>query len=442
MSNSKTSLTMPRRRFLRASAALAAAGPAAAAVRWTTPARAQTAPTIPSKTIRLAANPYGNHAWVVLAGQQGYLKDVGITAEPAQPKMVLEQQSVPQLENNEIDVSTMYIGTVTGAADKVPTIRTFFVHSYWAGNVILVSPSSGYKTVDEFIAEGKPWAEAAKLAMAQLKGQEIAVPPNPSTYPWMNLAYSFAGLKMEDSKVIAVEDPKAVQLAISDKIKAAAPGGAVQIYQLQFQANWKPLMSTLQMVKYVPGGPGSEINNVLNYDGLITTQHYIDENRDTVLRLSAALYRTLDYMFGPRQMEALAKYAPFINASAGSELDASAIKFIFEVLDPFFLWRDQPKLWTDPSYPLYFKNIYQYQLEEYQKSGAIAKQAYDLDAMFPAKQLWQEMKSQSEKAQQLMQKAQGATLADDRRKLLDEGKRHYDGHNYLDAGRFMEAALA
>src|SRR5262249_1755806 len=151
MSNCKTSLTMPRRRFLGASAALAVAGSAAASVRWTTPARAQTAPPIPNKTIRLPANPYRTQDWAGRAGQQGYLKDVGLTADPAQPKMVLEQQSVPQLENNEIDVSTMYIGTVTGAADKVPTIKTFFVHSYWAGNVILVSPSSGYKTVDEFI---------------------------------------------------------------------------------------------------------------------------------------------------------------------------------------------------------------------------------------------------------------------------------------------------
>ena len=56
------------------------------------------------------------------------------------------------------------------------------------------------------------WEDAASATMMQLKGQDIVVPPNPSTYPWMNLAYSFAGLKMEDSNVIALEDPKAVQL--------------------------------------------------------------------------------------------------------------------------------------------------------------------------------------------------------------------------------------
>ena len=436
----KISMTVPRRDFLLGTGALALG--AAGGVFNITSALAQAMPEIPAATVRLAANPYGNHAWVVLAARKGYLKDVGITLEPAEPKIVLEQQSVPQLENGEIDVSTMYLGMVTEAIDKTPNIKPFFIHSYWAGNTIVVAPDSGIKSVDEFIAEGLAWPEASAATMKQLQGKDIVVPPNPSTYPWMNLAYSFAGLKMEDSNVIALEDPKAVQLAISGGVKIAAPGGAVQIYQLQQQAGWKTIMSTGQMVKFI-GADSGPINNVLNYDCLITTQEYIDKNRDTVLRLCSALYRTVDYMFGPEQTTALTEYAPFINANAGSDLDAAAIKFIFEVLDPFYGWKEQKSIWEDPTYPLYYRNIYESQLAAYKKEGKIADQDYDLEQFFQAKQLWQEMSGQQKTADELLAKiAAAGTLAADKQALVDAGKKHYDGYNFLDAVRFLKAATA
>ena len=39
-----------------------------------------------------------------------------------------------------------------------------------------------------------------------------------------------------------------------------------------------------------------------------------------------------------------------------------------------------------------------------------------------------------------MAKAQG--LGPERQKVADAARQHYDGYNYLDAVRFMEAALA
>jgi ABC-type nitrate/sulfonate/bicarbonate transport system substrate-binding protein len=438
---SKSGPGMPRRTFLLGSGAAVAA--AAGGVTRSIPAYAQSTPTIPSATLRLACNPYGNHAWVVLAGRKGFLKDVGITLSPPDPKVLLEEQSIPQLENHEIDASTMYLGNVSAAIDKIPNIKPFFLHSYWVGNVILVAPDSGIKTVDEFIAEGLPWAEAAKKAMAQLKGVDVVVPPNPSTYPWLNFAYGFAGLKMEDSNIVALDDPKAVQLALSGGAKVASPGGGVQIYQLQKQAGWKVLMGTSQMVKYIKGGPGSEVNNLLNYDCLVATQEYLDKNHDTALRFCSALYRTIDYMFGAHQTEALGAYAPFINAAAGSDLDASAIQYIFSQLDPFLTWNDQKSVWEDPAYPLYYKNLYTYQLNAYKKAGTIANKDYDLDDFFQAKKLWTDMNDLKTKYDGLAGKVAAAgAVSDDRKKLINEAKSQYDNYNFLDAARFLQAALA
>ncbi len=440
MNSSNSSSGISRRKFLRDSGIAGAT--ALSGLSLSLPARAQQAPSIPSATVRLAANPYTNHAWVVLASRQGFLSDVGITIDPPEPKIVLIQQSVPQLQNKEIDASTMYLGLVSSAIDNLPDIKPFFVYSYWAGNTILTAPDSDFKTVDDFLAEGMSWEDAARAAMAQLEGEEIVVPPNPSTYPWMNLAYSFADMTMEDSSIVALEDPRAVQLAASGRINLAAPGGAVQIYQLQHQAGWRPLMSTIQMLANMPASPGSVVNNVLNYDCMITTQSYIDENRETMLRLCSAMYRTVDYMFGPDQQTALSQYAPFINANAGSELDADAIKFIFEVLDPFFSFADQEQVWTDTDFPLYYRNIYEFQLAEYRRAGTIEDRDYDLDAFFQARSLWMEMRDQQTRADGLFESLEGQSLSEERLALVDLARQHYGWYNFLDAVRFLEAAAA
>ena len=442
MSSKISKRTISRRRALIVSGGAAGAALLASGLPRTIPAQAATMPSIPQATVRLGTMPFTNHAWCVLTGRMGYAADVGITFEPKDPKVVLERQAIPQLLNGEIDMTTAYVGLITGALDKLPDIKPFHVYSFWAGNAILAHPDSDIKTIDDFIAQGLSWEKASHETMMQLKDKQIAVPVNPSTYPWMNLAYSFAGLTMDDSDVVRIDDPKAVQLGLAGRIPLAAPGGAVQIYQLQFQAGWKVVMSTNQMVKYVPTGSGTAVNNVLNYDLFITTQKFIDENRDTVLRMSGAIYRTLDYIFGPKQNEALAAYAPFINANAGSDLDVDAIKYIFDIVDPFYLWEDQAAIWTDRNYNMHYLNIYEYQLAEYKKKGTIADRDYDLDDFFQAKNIWEEMRDLKAKTDGLMAKASSQSLSDDRRVIADAAKAHYDGHNYLDAARFMEAALA
>ncbi|MGI9303257.1 MAG: ABC transporter substrate-binding protein [Gammaproteobacteria bacterium] len=429
-----------RRRFLKTTAG-AAAAVAVGMPRLSVQAQSGNMPGIPKKTITLATMPYTNHAWVVLMGRKGYLADVGITLDPVDPKVILEHQGVPQLQNGEIDMTTAYVGLITGAIDKLPDLKPIHVYSYWAGNAILTRPDSSIKTVDDFLAEGKPWPEAASLTMEQLKGKQITVPVDPSTYPWLNLVYGFAGLDMDASDVVRIDDPKAVQLGLAGRVPLAAPGGAVQIYQLQFQADWRVVMSTGQMVKYLDTSAGSEVNTVLNYDLIVSTQKFIDENRETVLRTSSAIYRTLDYIFGPDQNQALTEYAPFINANAGSNLDAAAIKYIFDVIDPFYRWNDQERIWTDRSYSLNYDNIYSYQLKKYREKGTIADRDYDLDDFFQAKNIWEELRDLKVKADGLMAKADGGNLSPERQEVVTAARQHYDRYNFLDAVRFLEAAL-
>lgn len=429
-----------RRKFLTASAAsVAAASIASPRTVW---AQASTIPTIPTKTVRHAVFGVTSHAWTVLAQTKGYLGDVGISMDGGVPKISLEQEINPQLVNGETDIVTSYMGMLINAMDKLPTIRPIMVFEYYQGNTILTAPDSGFKSVDEFMAEGMAWKEAAAATMKQLKGRKMAITASSSTYTFNEFAFGLAGLKMSDADTVPVEDPKAVQLALNKQVDFAAPGGAVQVYQLQHQAGWKPVMSMKQLLANM-GGPNSPVNNLINYDHMQCTQQYLDDNRDTVLRWCGAMYRTLDYIFGPQQEQALTEYAPFINAQTGAELDASAIKFIFDVMDPFLLWQNQSSIWEDTSYALYYKSLYEFQMKTYLDNGTLPPGKYDLEKLFAAKPLFFEMRDMQKKTGDLLAKIKpGDSVSDDRKKMMEMAKFHFDGYNFLDASRFAEAAVA
>ena len=400
------------------------------------------APQIPAVTARFAMVSYTNHTWPIIGMRNGFFDDVGITIKPADGRVIFENQTVPLLQNGETDISTIFVGVLTPVLDTIQNIRPFLIHSYWQGNTILTGPDSGFKTVDDFMAEGKTFLEAAKLTVAQLRGQKLTVPPTISTRPWLEFIYAFAGMKLEDSDLVMLEDPNAVQLAVSGGVPFAAPAGAVQIYQLQFQANWRPLISTRQMVKYAGGAGGAPVQKILNYDGFAATTDYIAANKDTIHRFNSALYRTMAGIFGPNQTAELNKQVPFVNAANGSNLDAAAIAFIFKELDPFFPWDAQSRLWADKADPLYYKNVYDYQVQKFIDDKTIGSGPYDLDTLFPARAIWMEAMAMKAKVAELTAKADGTKLSDTNKALAEAGKGWAAKYNYLDAVRFLEAALA
>lgn len=424
-----------RRSVLKGAAATAAA---ALSPCW---AVAKTAPTILDVTVRFGGFAVTNHMWTVLAAKKGYLKDVGITIEGGVPKALIETQVIPELMNHQLDITSYWFGLAIQQLNRIPNVHPVLVYSFFQGSTIVGNPSSGIKSVDEFIAQGMSWPDAAAAAIRQMEGKRFAITASPSTYPWDEFALSLGGLSLKQLHTIPVEDPKAVQLAINNQIDFAAPGGAVQIYQLQFQAGWKPVMSTRQMIKYMPSGTGSALNSLLNYDLIQTTSDYLEHNRDTVYRFVGAMYRTLDYIFGPQQQQALSEYAPFINAQTGAQMDAKSIKFIFEDLDPFFQWKDQEKVWEDDSYALNYKNIYTYQIKQFVKAGTIPDQNYDLDQIFTAKAIWKDMTKMKSRTETLIAGMTGS-IGPERQAMLDQAKTHLANFNFLDAQRFAEAASA
>lgn len=431
-----------RRRLLQLGVASVAAAAAAGL-----PLRAFAAPDpslgIPAATMNWGSLPFTNHAWHVLASRMGYLADVGITMaggeQPGTPRIVNERQVIPQLENRELDVSGHYFGGIVQALDRLPHARVFLSYGFAQGRAILCAPDSGFKTVSELLAEGKSWDEATAEAIGQMRGRRLGMLNEPSARPFIEFCLSTGGLTLDDIETVPLEDPRTVQLALGGQLEFAAPSGFVQVYQLQHQAGWKALIDQPLLMASLPTGR-ERLSEYLNYDLLMCTESYLAENHDTVLRACSAMYRTIDAMFGPDQMAVLGEYVPFINSITGASIDADAIKYIFEDLDPFLSFDAQSQFWEDESSPLYYRTIVDPQIARLIADGVLPDQDYDLDVVFACKGIWLEMRALKAQTDELAAQFDPATEGE-KRAFYDAAMQHYGWHNYLDAARLMQQAV-
>ena len=286
-----------------------------------------------------------------------------------------------------------------------------------------------------FLNDGMTWSEAANAALAQIKGQQFAIMNAPSVLPWINLALEQGGLKLEDTEAIPLEDPRVVQLALSGRVNFASPAGAVQIYQLQHQAGWKSLIDMPLMVRSMPEGKAA-LSDFLHYDLIMCTEDYLNGNKETIYRATTAMFRTLDYMFGPDRMTAYAEYAPFINSANGSNLDAEAIRYIFDVMDPFFPFAEQEEIWENADSPLYYKNIYEPQIQRLIENGTLPDRAYDLDKMFVAKSIFEDLRDMKKSSEAILatvdESLEGEKLA-----IVEAAAEHFKNFNYYDSDRLL-----
>lgn len=135
------------------------------------------APAMPKVKMRFGMAGYAGQTWPIVAVRNGWFDEVGIELDPADGRIYFENQLVPLFQNKEMDVSVAYMGSLTPIIDRVKDIKPFLIDLWWRGNAIFTAPDSKFKTIDDFVAEGKSFKDAADLTIAQLKGRKITVAP-------------------------------------------------------------------------------------------------------------------------------------------------------------------------------------------------------------------------------------------------------------------------
>ena len=409
-----------------------------------------TAPDIPASTVRFGMYPCcADQTPYQIAIVKGWYAELGITLDPPDSHLYTTfDQILPSMERNDFDVAGTfipgYLQTLDTFGQDLPPI---FFADHYVGYAILAAPDSDAKTVDDFIAEGNTYAEAAALAVQQLVGKEVYTPPHGQVQPpYPDVWMSYAGLSYpDDLELVFLEDVKIVELSTQEgRVEFAIPYAAPVLVQM-LRNGWKPIIETTGTLNDSASPQARRMGDLVGSSGLFAQRSWVEENHDTALRFLSVAFRALAYLDDPvTQADGFKIQADLMNASQGLTLTPDEVGTIWESIDPMWTFEDQgPFLWDDPTQGTYIQTGLEVKIQELISNGTLSGDGnYDMDQFLVARDLFREMLDLQAEADGLFGEAAGMSdLSASQQGLVDDAQVFYDNYNFLDAARFLNAAL-
>jgi ABC-type nitrate/sulfonate/bicarbonate transport system substrate-binding protein len=404
---------------------------------------------VPQSTVRFGFYPCcADHALFHVAIQKGFFEDVGITLDPPEGhQYTLFDQITPSMQRGDFDVAATFIqGYLQTLATFGQDIPPILFHDIYVGYAILKSPDSTAKTAQDFMDEGMSFPEAAAAAVEQLEGEPVYTPPHGQVQPpYPDVFMSYADMEYpKDLDLQFLEDTKIVELSAKPgRVEFAIPYAAPVLVQM-IRNGYEPVINVNMIFENDQGSAQAErMTELVGSSGLMAQREWVEQERDTAIRFLSAVYRVLDFLEDPATREEGWKIeADIINATQGLDLIPEDIGVIFEEIDPLFPWKEQgPQLWEDEDAQFHVRSSLDTQIQALIEDGTLPQREYDIDQFLVAEDLYNEMKSLQEEADQLLQEAEDADLSGEQADLVEQARQYYEWHDYLDAVRLLNSAL-
>lgn len=406
-------------------------------------------PEIPRMSVNMSIGPYVCHCFNIIGVEKGWFEEVGISIEPKPYGRIVILELLQTLLAGTVDVNRSFNGEYAAfmARKGTENVKIFALASLFQGYAILGKPS--YKSVRDFTEEGLDFEEAVKRTMAQLKGKRFAAPTDIAARAFHNLCFKTAGMSPEETKTTILKDPRILALAHAGRTDFPGPAGAPVIVELM-NKGWKALITSEDFVKFAIPSPDSEALLGVGYSGWAATEEWLKENRDTAFRLLSVLYRITD-LYHDDIDEAANLQLPYLNSIAGTHMTVEGIKGIILHMDPFFTFEEAGQTVYNPNSPYYYAWQHGAHLKEYRRKGIIKEEVVPAD-LYWADEFYKEMWNLRLESSALIEDVvfardflteeernsdAGKTVAD----LLEKARYWFDARNYLDAKRFVVAAL-
>ena len=408
-----------------------------------------TAPEIPASTVRFAMYPCcADQSLYQIPILKGWFDELNISLDPeGAHQYPTFDQIVPSMQRNDFDVAGIfvqgYLQTLDTFGQDIPPI---FFNDTYVGYSILKSPESDAKTVEDFVAEGLSFPDAAAAAVAQLEGAEVYTPPHGQVQPpYPDVLMSYAGLSYpDDLNLQFLEDVKIVELATQPgRIEFAIPYAAPVLVQM-IRNGWEPVINTVQTLSDVGSEQAERMTKLVGSSGLFAQRSWVEENPDTALRWLSVMFRTLNYIDDPAtELDAWTIQADLMNASQGLSLIPEDVGVIWDSIDPMWTYEDQgPALWDDPNAPNHVETALTTQIGALIENGTLAGPEYDIERFLVAKDLFNQLRDLQGQADALLAEAKGMSdLSSSQQALVDQATVFYNQYNFLDSVNFLNAAL-
>lgn len=394
---------------------------------------------IPAKTVKFGMAPFADATFYVIAMEQGWFEDVGITIAPAPTGVkVTPDNVVSKLVTDEAEVATFYGPGKIQTMDEAPQLKMFGFSDTYVGTYILVSPEVDVKTVSEQVAEGVPFEEAVTAAMAPMKGQPVAFSNTGQHRDFLDQSFKIGGLTYDDVKVEATTDSKILQLAKGGKVMYTSPEGAAQNIEL-LKEGWKPLVSVDDLLKGLPPGDPRSVAAV-GHEGPAASEEYLEQERETCLRFLSVMFRTIDAIQKEPE-KYLPDQVPYLESVSGTKTSVEDLQQIYKVNDPLINFDDQTQYWTDLEAPTSYQTIYNAQIKSAQEGGVLPKgKEFTADDAIVGKDFYDQLVALREAYDEMAGDA--GDLSGEAKTLAESAAAQYEARNYLDAYRQLKAATS
>ncbi|MCB8881349.1 hypothetical protein ACELLULO517_13960 [Acidisoma cellulosilytica] len=399
------------------------------------PAPPEAGTAIPGATIKFGMRPYADNTPYVIGMKKGWFKEVGISFTPPPYGLKANDSNVLTLMlNGQLDMISEYCPLF------LPTYRTSRLLKCIAFTdnnqafAILANPKLHLKTFKDYIAEGKSFSEALKLALAPLAGKTLVGAPELSARPFEETLGKLSGLTWN---LQVLDDSKSLVLAQAGRELFVNPEGAPITYTLR-QAGWTDVVDIGDLVKYGPGGTNSPLEDVIDIVGIAARSDYVNTNQNTVLRFLSVVWRIFDATAKDPSLYDI--QAPYLNSFAGTSLDGKGVANTVNILDPFTPFDEDKVYYDEPANLVYYKSVWSAIIADLEQHHVIPAGVVKPDDVVWGAPIWHEMTAYRDKTNALLTSLSGKSLSADKTKLVDQAKTFYTNFDYLDSYRLALAA--
>ena len=401
------------------------------------PATPEPGVEIPSATIKFGMRPYADNTFYIIGMKKGWFDEVGIKFDPPPYGLKANDSNVTTLLlNGQLDIISEFCPLMLPTYKDATKLKCIAFTDNFLANAILANPALKLKSFKDYMAEGKSYDEALKLALAPMAGKTLVGAPELSDRPfeeYLNKA-SGAGFKLQ-----VLDDAKSLVLAKAGREDFVNPEGAPIVYTLK-EAGWTDLVDIDDLIKHGPGGVDSPIEPLIGIVGVGGNSDYLNAHQNTVLRFLSVVWRIIDATKKDPSLYDL--QAPYLNSMAGTSLDGKGVAQTVAVLHPFTAFDDNKQYYEDKQGTTYYANVWNAIIKNFEEHKIIPEGKVTPDDVVWGGPIWRQMVEYRTKTDELLKKLDGAKLTPDKKALTDKAKTFYANFDFLDAYRLALAASA
>lgn len=397
-------------------------------------------PGVPKVNVRFGMQPFGDHTIFVTGMTKGWFNEVGINIEP-QPlgRDVPPGKAAQELVTGQLDMVSEYTPLAIQYMSQLPDIKVIGWNDINFGTFVFANPDLKLEGLQERLDSGESLEEAMKKIGDEMRGKRYAIEASGFHRIFYNTVAELGQFKLNsDVELSVLEDPQIVQQALGNKLDFASPAGVAQMVQL-FQAGWTPLVDLKTLVEQLPP---EESAPMLGNTGWQTTEKYLNENHDTVLRFASVVFRIIDSVLKDPE-GTLPDQTTYLERVTGTDIGVAGLTKVLTEIDPLTPFDEQAGYWTDKSSRFYFKKLYEPQIKAAQEGGVLPKgKQFKAEDLIVAGKYYEELVALKDEYDKLVNEVDEGSLSGESKELAEAAAKQYAAFNYLDAVRLLKEASA